>query len=73
MNCASWSSGKLGELFKVKRYVSKVRLAAVATLTMGGCTQFFAGWIRRFGNPTIFFIFPLSERAPGPLIPTTTK
>ena len=34
--CASWSSGKLGELFKVQADVSsKIMLAAVATLTMG--------------------------------------
>ena len=39
--CASWSSGKLGELFNVKADVSsKVMLAAVVTLTMEDA-QFF--------------------------------
>jgi hypothetical protein len=63
----------MGELFKVKKDVSKVRLAAVATLTIGRCTQFFSGWITRFGNPPYLFTFPLSERAPEPPSPTTTR
>jgi hypothetical protein len=63
----------LGEPFKVQVDGSKLKLAALATLTMGGCTQFFAGWMTRFGNPPYLFKFPLSERAPEPLNPTTTK
>ena len=63
----------MGELFNVKVDVSDLRLVALATLTMGGCTQFFSGWMTRFGNPPYIFTFPLSERAPEPPNPTTTK
>jgi hypothetical protein len=49
------------KLLKVRVDVSKVSLAAVATLTMEGCTQFFKGWIKRFGNPPDLFTFPLNE------------
>jgi hypothetical protein len=59
--CASGSSGKLGELFKVQVDFYTGRLAESATLTMGGCMRFFAGWMTRFGNPPYLFTFPLSE------------
>jgi hypothetical protein len=41
--------------------VSKVSLAAVATLTIDRCMHFFKAWIRRFGNPPNLFKFPLNE------------
>jgi hypothetical protein len=49
--CASGSSEKLGELFKVQVDFYTGRLAESATLTMDGCMRFFAGWMTRFGNP----------------------
>jgi hypothetical protein len=60
-NCASRSSGKLGELFHVQEDGSKLRLAALATLTMADAQKFFAGWITSFGTPPFIFVFPLSE------------
>jgi hypothetical protein len=62
----------LGEVFKVKVEFNTVRRAALVTPTIIGRAQFFAGWITGFGNPPYLFTFPLSERAPEPLNPTTT-
>jgi hypothetical protein len=62
-NCASRSSGKLGELFQVQEDGSKLRLedSCISNSHYGGCTNFFAGWITRFGKPIFIFVFPLSE------------
>jgi hypothetical protein len=63
----------MGERFKIKVDNATARLAASTTPSVGGCTQFFLGWTKRLGNPPYLFTFPLSERAPEPPSPTTTK
>ena len=47
--------GEVREIvLKVPLSVSTVGLAAVATLAMSGCKEFFAGWMEKFGNPMYF-------------------
>jgi hypothetical protein len=57
-SCASWSSGKLGELFNVQADVSsRVRIAAVATLTMEDA-QFFRVGLRGLDTHHVFLYSP---------------
>jgi hypothetical protein len=60
-NCASWSSGKLGELFKVKADVSRVCIDALATLTRADARNFLQVGLRGSETHHVFLTFPLSE------------
>lgn len=44
-----------------KKHISKEKLAAVITLTINGCTKFFIGWIKRFGETSIFLRSPFKR------------
>jgi hypothetical protein len=46
---------------KNEMHISKGRLAAMNSL-IAGCTKFFIGWIKRFGEPPILFAFPLNKK-----------
>jgi hypothetical protein len=51
---------------RIKEHNSKGKPAAVATIaTMLGCTEFLMGWLRRFGEPAIFFVPLEQKRAPN--------
>jgi hypothetical protein len=51
----------MGELFGIHMDIFKVRLAALVSLTMGECTQFFRLLDYEVWKPTMSFAFPLSE------------
>ena len=47
--------GEVREIvLKVPLSVSTVSFAAVASLAMNGCKEFFAGWMEKFGNLMYF-------------------
>jgi hypothetical protein len=45
-----------------KKHISKGKLAAVITLTINGCTKIFKGWIKRFGETSIFLRSPFNRK-----------
>jgi len=46
-----------------KKHISKGKPAAVIALTINECTNFFKGWIKRFGETSIFFVPPLTRKS----------